>query len=788
MFQKYGGREPTSSLGTEPPSYEPTTMKAHHKQHTHHPVTKTTQATETSATTESHLIRLVALETTEAIKPTNFTTRPATTTIAAITTPDLSTTTERPLQQRKDSTDFTTPATTSSTENYLKKQIMFISSATATEKSWTQSEQYDMTTKAIKRPLIRLVERTTTTSTTPVTSLDTQQPLSATTEKTSMHMEGTSDDEFGRVTSIQTKQVEYTVPHVEKSEQPSSATSDLPVHWQLRTTISVLTTDIPGTTQNLEYKTTPNLVQPEPETTSTTEAPLFKYETTPNLVQPEPATSTTEAPLFKYKTTPNLVQPEPETTSTTESPLFKYETTPNLVQPEPEITSTTEAPLFKYETTPNLVQPEPETTSTTEAPLFKYKTTPNLVQPEPEITSTTEAPLFKYKTTPNLVQPEPETTSTTESPLFKYETTPNLVQPEPEITSTTEAPLFKYKTTPNLVQPEPETTSTTEAPLFKYKTTPNLVQPEPETISTTEAPLFKYKTTDFMHSAESTEMTFITEHSQPENQATRQRLIQWLNHGKQSTDTVTSSTLPSGTDYSASFPESVTSTTIFEKGGISDYSESNTATEIQPISSSGTIITETEDSMKNLTTPATKLSNIISTTDSTSVNNQSAFITNNESTASYTSTAASMQSTIDRSTTPYNAIFNITDIESTTPTNLLTSSSSSSLDIQPIYTLVITDTSSDSTAITSDTGGTDATESSVSGFGDLSSQSISAVPLTEVSRILTTTDEPLHISVTGPTTAAVTTWHSPTASDETSMIPLSCKSQEIISNATVAPG
>ena len=645
MFQKYGGREPTSSLGTEPPSYEPTTMKAHHKQHTHHPVTKTTQATETSATTESHLIRLVALETTEAIKPTNFTTRPATTTIAAITTPDLSTTTERPLQQRKDSTDFTTPATTSSTENYLKKQIMFISSATATEKSWTQSEQYDMTTKAIKRPLIRLVERTTTTSTTPVTSLDTQQPLSATTEKTSMHMEGTSDDEFGRVTSIQTKQVEYTVPHVEKSEQPSSATSDLPVHWQLRTTISVLTTDIPGTTQNLEYKTTPNLVQPEPETTSTTE-----------------------------------------------------------------------------------------------------------------------------------------------SPLFKYETTPNLVQPEPEITSTTEAPLFKYKTTPNLVQPEPETTSTTEAPLFKYKTTPNLVQPEPETISTTEAPLFKYKTTDFMHSAESTEMTFITEHSQPENQATRQRLIQWLNHGKQSTDTVTSSTLPSGTDYSASFPESVTSTTIFEKGGISDYSESNTATEIQPISSSGTIITETEDSMKNLTTPATKLSNIISTTDSTSVNNQSAFITNNESTASYTSTAASMQSTIDRSTAPYNAIFNITDMESTTPTNLLTSSSSSSLDIQPIYTLVITDTSSDSTAITSDTGGTDATESSVSGFGDLSSQSISAVPLTEVSRILTTTDEPLHISVTGPTTAAVTTWHSPTASDETSMIPLSCKSQEIISNATVAPG
>ena len=698
MFQKYGGREPTSSLGTEPPFYEfeePTTVKSHHKQRMHHPVTETTRATRTSPTTKTHLIRLVALETTEAIKPMNFTTRPATTTAttttptattattttstttattttttsATITTPDLTTTTERPVQQRKDSIDFTTHATTSSRENYLKQQIMFISSAVTTEKSWTQSEQYDMTTKAVKRPLLRLVERTTTTSATPVSSLDTEQPLSTTTEKTSTHMEGTSEDEFGRVTSTQTKQMEYAVPHVKLSEQPSSATSDLPVHWQLRTTISMLTTDPPDATQHLEYKTTPNLSQPEPETTSTTEALLFKY-----------------------------------------------------------------------------------------------------------------------KTTLNLVQPEPETTSTTEAPLFKYKTTPTLGQPEPETTSTTEAPLFTYKTTPTLVQPEPETTSTTEAPLFPNKTTPTLAQPEPETTSTTEAPLFKYKTTDFIHSAESTEMTFITEHSQPEDQATRHHLIQWLNNGKQSTDTVTSSTLYSGTDYSASFPESVTSTTIFETGGISDHSESKTGTEIKPISISGTRITETEDPMENLTTPATKLSNIISPTDSTSVNNQSVFTTNNVSTASHTSTAASTQSAIGSSTAPYNATFDTTDVESTTSTNLLTSSSSSSPDIQPIYTLVITDTSSDSTATTSDTGGTDATDSSVSGIGDLSSQSVSAVPLTDVSRFLNTTDEPLRISVTGPTTAAVTTWHSPTASDETSMMSLLCKSREIIADATVAPG
>jgi hypothetical protein len=125
--------------------------------------------------------------------------------------------------------------------------------------------------------------------------------------------------------------------------------------------------------------------------------------------------------------------------------------------------------------------------------------------------------------------------------------------------------------------------------------------------------------------------------------------------------------------------------------------------------------------------------------------------------------------------------------------NLLTSSISSSPDIKPIYALVITDISTNSTTITSAADGTDATDPSVSDIGDLSSQSVSAVPLTNVSRILTTTDEPLHIYVTGPTTAAVTdssmsTWHSPTANNETSMTSLLCKSQEIIANATVAPG
>jgi hypothetical protein len=583
MFQKHVGREPTSSLGTEPPFSEseiPTTMKAHHKEHTHHPVTKTTQTSRTSATTKSHFDRLVALETTEATKPMNFTTSPATTiatitTTSTISTPDITTSTERPLKQQKNSTDFTTPATVSSTENYLKQQVMFISSAATTENSWTQSEQYDRKTKAVKRLLNRLLEQTTTTLATPVSSLDTEQPLATTTEKTFTHIEVTSDDESGQVTRSQTKQMEYAVPHVEKSEQPSSATSDMPVDWQLT---SMLTTDLPDITQHLEYKTTPNLVQPEPETTSTTEAPLFKY-----------------------------------------------------------------------------------------------------------------------------------------------------------------------------------------------------------------------KTTDFVHSAESTEMTFVTEHSQPEDQPKKQHLLQWPYHREQSTDIVTSSTLHSGTDSSASFPESVTLVTIFERDGFSDHNESNTVTAKQPKSSSGTSITESEDPIKNLTTPATKFNNSISATDSTSVNNLSVFTTNYKSSASHISTAASTQSTIDRSTASYNATFDITDTESTTPMNLLTSSSSSRPDIQPVYTLVIRDTSTDSTTITSATDGTDATDSSVSDSDDLSSQSISAVSLTDVSRILTTTDEPLLMSVTGPTTAAVTdssmsTWHSPTASDKTSMMSPSRTIQKIIANATVAPG
>jgi hypothetical protein len=588
MFQKYGGREPTSSLGTEPPFYEfeePTTRKTHHKEHTRVPVMETTRATKTSATTKSHLIRLVALETTEAIKPTNFTTSPATTTATTTTattattsTVTTTTTTERPLPQREDSTYFTTPATTSSTENYLKRQVMFISSAVTTEKSLTRSDQYDTKTTTIKKPLIRLIEQPTTTSTTPVTSLDTEQPLTTTTEKTSMQMEETSDDESVPVTITQTKQMEYTVPHVEKSEQPSSTTSDMRVLWQLRTTTSMSTTDLRDATQHLEYNTTPNVVHPEPETATTTE----------------------DRPL-------------------------------------------------------------------------------------------------------------------------------------------------------------------------------------------------KYKTTDFAHSAESTEIAFMTESSQPDDQSTKQRLIHWLIHGKQSTDTVTSSTLHAGTDSSASFAESVTSTTVFERDSISDHSEPKIDTAKQLTLSSGSSVTETEDTVKNLTTPATVFSDSMSATDSTSVNNQSVFTTKNESTTSHTSTAAVRLTTMDRSTASFNATVDITDTESTTPMILLTSSSSSHPHIQPIYALVTTDTSTDSTAITSTAGDTGATDSSVADIGDLSSQSISAVRHTDVSRILNTTDGPLPMSVTGPTTAAVTdsamsTQHSLTSDDETSMMSPSYKSQKIIANAAVAPG
>jgi hypothetical protein len=601
MFQKYGGKEPTLSLSTEPPFYEfeePTTMKIHRKEHTHVPVTKTTQATLTSATTKSRLSRLVALETTEAIKPTNFTTSPAaaatTTTTAAATatttataattatTTSATTTaaTERPLPQQEGSTYFSTDTPASSTENYLKQQLMFISSAATTEKSLTQSKQHDMTTTiTIRSPLIRLVEQITTMPTTPVTSLDTEHPLTTPTEESSTEMEETSANESGQVTRTQAKQMEYTVPHVEKSEQPSLTSSDIPIHWQLGATTSMLTTDLPDTTQHLEYKTTPNLVKPGPETASTTE----------------------------------------------------------------------------------------------------------------------------------------------------------------------------------------------------YR-------------------LLKYKITDFVHSAGHTEMAFMTESSQPEDQSTRQHLIHWLIHGKLSTDTATNPTLHVGTDSSTLFTEPVT--TIFERDGISDHSEPKTDTTKQLASSSGSSVTETEDPVKNFTTPVTKFSKNISTTDSMSVNNQSVFTTKTESTTSHISTAAINLTTIDRSTAPYTSTVNITDMESTTPMNLLTSSSSSHPHIQPIYTLVTMDTSTafaDSTTITSAMGSTAATDSSVSEIDDLSSQSISAVQVTDVSRILSTTDGPLHMSVTGPTAGAVTnsavsTLHSSTAGDETLVMSPSYKSQKIIANATVAPG
>jgi hypothetical protein len=331
------------------------------------------------------------------------------------------------------------------------------------------------------------------------------------------------------------------------------------------------------------------------------------------------------------------------------------------------------------------------------------------------------------------------------------------------------------------------TTTTTAAPAtiipdkkqhLEHKTTPNLVQPEPKT-STTEAPLFKYKTTDFTHSTNSTEMIFMTDHSQLEDKPTKQHPTQWLNHGQQSTDTVTSSTLHVRTNSSASFPEPSTSSTIFERYGISNHSESKTATPQQSISGSDTNITGTEDPIKNLATP----------------DYQSVFTTDTESTTSHSGTNSSTQYTVDRSTATYNATSDITDTESTTPTNLLTSSSSPRPDIQPIDTVVITNTSTDSAAITgtSATSGTDATDSSVFDSGDGSPQSVSAEPLTDISMILTTTDGQPHMSVTGPTTAAVTNssmsiQHSPTASDETSVMSQSYKSQKIIADATVAPG
>lgn len=280
-FQKYGDKRYTTNLDTEPPVTEPeqqTTMKTHLKEHKnitlsiHHPIRRT-QSTATSTTTERHLIRLVAFEPTETINTNKLSqTKP--------------TTVKNPLTRQENY------ASTATTENFLKQQIILLSSAATSQKPLTHLERYAAITTTTESPLIRLVEYTTT-STSPVTSLKLKQPLTTTIQK-SLQVEETPDDKSVQMVLTSKQPVKYTTPYVDKFEQ-SELTTEVPVHWHLTTETPMSITEFPQTQHLLESELK----------SSTAVDPLLKYKTTH-------AVHSTESTETKFTT--EIPQPENQPT------------------------------------------------------------------------------------------------------------------------------------------------------------------------------------------------------------------------------------------------------------------------------------------------------------------------------------------------------------------------------------------------------------------------------------------------------------------------------------------
>jgi hypothetical protein len=253
-------------------------MKAHLKEHKttshiHHHSKKTTNPTEISATTESRLIRLVALETTAAVNTKKS--RP--------------TTTELSLPVQVNYTSSTT-TTTTSTEISLKRHLRFTSQATTTQKPLTQSKEYDTTATSTENPLTLLTERTTTTSTIPVTSTKMVQQLTSTTGKMPIQVEETPDNKAAHITITSAKHINHTTPHAETSEQQSTA-SDLPVRWRSTTKSATSSTEL-ADKQHLEHAKISSPLQSQPETISTSESSLLKYKTA-HLINSTGSTETT---------------------------------------------------------------------------------------------------------------------------------------------------------------------------------------------------------------------------------------------------------------------------------------------------------------------------------------------------------------------------------------------------------------------------------------------------------------------------------------------------------------
>jgi hypothetical protein len=387
-------------------------------------------------------------------------------------------------------------------------------------------------------------------------------------------------------------------------------------------------------------------------------------------------------------------------------------------------------------------------------------------------------------------------------------TTPHVEKSEQQLT-TTDMPVHWHLTKKSSMS----ATGLSDTQHLEYTTKPSPLQSQPETISSTKNPLLKYKTTNLINSTEGTKTTSVAESLQPEDQLKQQHLIYMLAYGKQtstqSTDLLTSSTLDAGNDSSVSWTtdipsaESVTPTTMSEKDDISNHSKPEITTIEQLISSSESSDAETESPFNRLTTPPTTLTNSSSTTMSTAPFSElSASIAANENVTSHSITAAVGITTTDRSTTPISTT-NSSDKESATPTSFLTSASSSGPPIQPIYLLIGTSASSNSTVptITSTTDSTIITDSSISVIDDLLSQSTPTVRLINISSISTTTDGPIYTAVTeeisvvisnattsGSSLPVMSTQRSPRTSDKTSTATPSHRNQKIILNATVVTG
>lgn len=532
-----------------------------------------------------------------------------------------------------------------------------------------------------------------------------------------------------------------------------------------------------------EYMTTPHIHHRIKKTTQTTESRLIRLvalETTETLKtkksrQTRPTTTELSLPVQVNYTniTTSITTATTTTATSTESSLKQH-----VMFTSPA--ASTQKPLTQSE--------EYDTTASSVAgPLTQLTEQTTTMSTVPVTSLQKEQPLT---TTAGKISIQVEESTdgkaahiTTTSAQHINHTTPRVGKSEQQLT-TTDNPVHWHLTKKSSVS----TTGLSDTQHLEYTTKPSPLQSQPETISSIKNPLLTYKTTNLINSTESTKATFIAESLKPEDQLTQHMLVYGKQASTQSTDLLTSSTLDAENE------SSVTPTIASEK----DYISNHTKQEITSSSKSS------ESPFNSLTTPPTTLNNSSSATLSTApVGELSSLTPANENVTSHSITAAVGFTITDRSTKPSISTTDSTDKESATPTSLLTSTNSSGPHSQPIYLLIGTSGSTDSTipTITSTADSTIITDSSISVIDDLLLQTTPTVKLINISSISTTTDEPINTAITEETSAVISkktasgsflsvmsTQHSPLTSDKTSTTTPSHRNQKMILNATVVTG